>query len=202
MTITNLLDGSDEALSVDTTGTLITSEYNETTGELTLSGTDTVANYEQVLRTLSYNNASQSPDEATRLIEITVSDGLDDSITRISSVSVVGVNDSPDLATIDDQVADVGQLIEIVVTATDPDGDSLTFQLDRDNPNSNIPDSATISSNGNTATISFTPATEDGTGPFTFVVLVTDDANLPLSDSEQFQLSVNPPGSAPVVDLD
>ena len=66
VTITNLLDGSNEALSVDTTGTLITSEYNETTGELTLSGTDTVANYEQVLRTLSYCLLYTSPSPRDR----------------------------------------------------------------------------------------------------------------------------------------
>ena len=62
VTITNLLDGTDELLAADTTGTLIVASYDSATGTLTLSGSDSAANYQQVLRTIAYDNASDTPD--------------------------------------------------------------------------------------------------------------------------------------------
>ncbi|MFA8019639.1 beta strand repeat-containing protein [Bremerella cremea] len=201
VTITNLLDGDAEALAVDTTGTSITASYDTATGVLTLSGTASLADYQQVLRTLTYDNSSQNPDETQREISVVVNDGEDDSVAATALVNVVGTNDSPDLEPIDDQSAQVGQLFEITITATDPDGDSLTFQLDRDDPNSTIPASATITKTSDTtAVISWTPAESDGAGPFVFVVLVTDDdGDLPLSDQESFTVTLA--GAPPAVDL-
>ena len=43
-TITNLLDGTDEVLAVDTTGISIGAVYDSGTGVLSLTGADTVAN--------------------------------------------------------------------------------------------------------------------------------------------------------------
>ena len=48
-----------ESLSVVTDGTSITASYVPGTGILSLTGSDTVAHYQQVLRTLKYNNADQ-----------------------------------------------------------------------------------------------------------------------------------------------
>ena len=61
VTITNLLDGTDEVLAADTSGTSIVAAYDSDTGVLSHTGTDTVANYQQVLRTVTYDNAAVTP---------------------------------------------------------------------------------------------------------------------------------------------
>ena len=59
LTITNLLNAGQETLSVDTTGTSIMAVYTAPT--LTLTGSETLANYQQVLRTVRYSNSSHQP---------------------------------------------------------------------------------------------------------------------------------------------
>ena len=91
VTITNLQDGVAEVLDADTTGTAITLSYDSAMGVLSLSGTDSVANFQQVLRTVTYENNSTTPDETDRVITFQVNDGTDDSGAATSVVSVVGV---------------------------------------------------------------------------------------------------------------
>jgi len=93
VTITNLLDGADEVLSYDTSGTSINAAYNA--GVLSLTGTDTIGNYQQVLRTVTYNNSSQDPDTTARVITFTANDGTYDSNTGKTTVTMVAVNDDP-----------------------------------------------------------------------------------------------------------
>lgn len=85
--ITNLLDGNDEELFVSATGTSITPDYDVSTGILTLSGNDTVANYEQVLSTLNYENTATSPNLTSRQIEVVLTDGQNTSATAVTTVS-------------------------------------------------------------------------------------------------------------------
>ncbi len=75
VSITNLLDGESELLAADPNGTNITVSYDSATGTLTLSGEDTVVNYQQVLRTVTYNNTAATPEIADRIIEFVVNDG-------------------------------------------------------------------------------------------------------------------------------
>ena len=75
VTITNLLDGSAETLAADTTGTAISASYDSVTGVLTLSGTDTVAMYQQVLRTITYDNQSGAANATDRVITFVADDG-------------------------------------------------------------------------------------------------------------------------------
>ena len=118
VTLTNLLDINSETLSVDTTGTSITASYDS--GVLTLSGPDSLANYQQVLRTVTYDNNSQSPDESARVITFEVSDGTYTSNLASTTVKVVAVNDltvvSEDTATTNEDAA-----IDIDVLANDDD---------------------------------------------------------------------------------
>ncbi len=103
----------------------------------------------------------------------------------------VNPNHAPDLAAISDTAASVGELFEMTVTATDADGDNLTFTLDRDDPNSTIPASAVLQqTNNNTAVIRWTPEEGDAGAEYDFSVLVTDDGFPPLADRETFTLSV------------
>lgn len=93
--ITNLLDMGNELLAVDTTGTNISSSYDATTGVLTLSGVDTIEQYEQVLATLTYENTSDDPDDDRRFIQTTVNDGESSSNISRSQADIIPVNDVP-----------------------------------------------------------------------------------------------------------
>ena len=100
ITLTNRPDGNSESLLADVTGTAIVASYDAATGILTLSGTDTVANYEQVLRTLQYSNSETTPDSTDRIIEVTITS--DQAINNMSAVAVSTVAfDIPENNTID-----------------------------------------------------------------------------------------------------
>ena len=66
VTISNLLDGTSESLSATTTGTPITAGYNSGSGTLTLSGSASLAQYQQVLRTIMYNDTASTPNLTPR----------------------------------------------------------------------------------------------------------------------------------------
>ncbi len=93
VTITNLLDGGAEALAANTTGTSIVASYAAPT--LTLIGTDTLAHYQQVLRSVTYLNSSQNPSTTARPIAFVANDGTANSNTATTSVGVTAVNDAP-----------------------------------------------------------------------------------------------------------
>jgi hypothetical protein len=65
----------------------IVRSYDIDTGILTLTGVDSVANYQRVLRTVTYNNALPQPITENRFIEFTVNDGFLDSEVRTTTVS-------------------------------------------------------------------------------------------------------------------
>jgi VCBS repeat-containing protein len=129
-TLTNHPDGAAETLSVDTTGTSITAtSYNPTTGVLGLSGSASKVEYEQVLRTVRYDNASQNPSTADRIVEFVVNDGDLDSARPNSTVAVISVNDAPDadsqaVTAIEDTTSKL-----VTLSAADDDNDSLTYKV-------------------------------------------------------------------------
>lgn len=134
VTITNLLDGTDESLSIITAGSGITASYNSSTGTLTLSGTQSAAAYEQVLRTVTYNNTSQDPNTADRLINFVVTSGSHDSEIATSVVSVAAVNDVPVINSFDLSVnvnqINEGDSVILSGTFTDPDaGDTHLVEI-------------------------------------------------------------------------
>ena len=87
VTITDPLDGSAESLSADTAGTAITAAYSDET--LTLSGADTAADYEQVLRSVSYNDTAADPSLSPRTISVTATDGTYTSPTATATLTMV-----------------------------------------------------------------------------------------------------------------
>jgi hypothetical protein len=93
VTITNLLDPGLETLAATTAGTSITALFVAPT--LTLSGTDTVANYESVLRGVTYHDASSNPDPTARVVAFVVSDGTLASVPQAATVTITVVNDAP-----------------------------------------------------------------------------------------------------------
>lgn len=74
-TLTNALDGDAERLSATVGSGAITAEYEVGTGVLSLQGVASVAEYADVLRTVSYENTREAPSPGDRTIEFAVSDG-------------------------------------------------------------------------------------------------------------------------------
>ena len=91
VTITNLADGAAEELDAATAGTNISALYDD--GVLTLTGSDSIENYQQVLASLTYANSAGSPDLADRQIEVVLSDGTNNSSPATTTVAF----EEPDL---------------------------------------------------------------------------------------------------------
>jgi len=88
VTITNLQDGTDETLSATAGSTGIGVSYDSATGKLTLSGSSSTANYQQVLRTMKYDNSAAAPNTTARDITFVVNDGSEDSSSATSTVTI------------------------------------------------------------------------------------------------------------------
>ena len=128
VSITANFNTSEDVLAVTGNGT-ISGSYNAATGVLTLTGVDTVANYQSVLRTVTYANTSDNPSTATRTVTWVVSDGTDSSSPATTSLAVVAVNDAPivtpatTLGFTENQGATV---VSSGLTITDADNTTLT----------------------------------------------------------------------------
>ena len=53
----------------------MTASYNATTGVLTISGVATVATYQSLLQSVTYNDTSTNPSNAVRTVTFTANDG-------------------------------------------------------------------------------------------------------------------------------
>ncbi len=73
VTITNPQDGELESLNAVATGN-ITVDYDPNSSNLTLSGNDTITNYQQVLRSVTYSNSAPNPDTTQRELSFVVDD--------------------------------------------------------------------------------------------------------------------------------
>ncbi|MCF6768606.1 FG-GAP repeat protein, partial [Thiotrichales bacterium 19S11-10] len=73
----------------------ITGSFNTTTGILSLSGSATKAEYEQVLASVTYQNTSSTPSELTRTITFEVNDGTNDSNAITATIEVEARVDAP-----------------------------------------------------------------------------------------------------------
>ena len=108
------------------------------------------------------------------------------------SVTVTNVNDAPVLASIPDDSIPEMLLFQFDASATDIDGDTLTFSL------IGAPDGASIGPV--TGEFSWTPSETQGPGVYTFTVKVTDDGSPVLSDEQVVELTVEEVNRAPVLD--
>ena len=96
--LTNHLDGADERLVADISGTSIGVSYALGSGKyyVYLNGTDTVANYIQVLKTVTYDNTAASPTTTDRVITFRANDGSSNSNTAVTTLSVAAAaNQAP-----------------------------------------------------------------------------------------------------------
>ena len=93
-----------DVLAATTAGTSITASYNAATGVLTLTGTDTLAHYQQVLDSVTYASTSDNPTnfgaDTSRTITWVVNDGTLNSSTATTTVSITGGDDAPVLGSV------------------------------------------------------------------------------------------------------
>ncbi|QDU55512.1 peptidylprolyl isomerase [Aeoliella mucimassa] len=80
-------DGTVETLAVDVLDTAITASYDTATGTLTLTGSDTAENYARVLRTLTYENSSDSA-TGSRTVSVSATDSLETSELAEITISI------------------------------------------------------------------------------------------------------------------
>jgi len=126
VSISNLLDGTSESLDATLAGS-ITKSYNSATGVLTLSGTDTIANYQSVLRSITYNNSSDTPNTTTRSISVAITDTYNQTVTATSALTVTATNDAPVITSNGGGATAAVSVPETLtavttVTSTDPEG--------------------------------------------------------------------------------
>ncbi|MEQ8210316.1 MAG: Ig-like domain-containing protein [Lacipirellulaceae bacterium] len=96
----------------------------------------TVEQYENVLRTLTYNSTSDDP-AVERLIEVKITDDGNRFAAQDARVVITPTNDKPDLEEIPNQSVAFGETVMVTLNATDPDAginssrpsDSIIFQI-------------------------------------------------------------------------
>jgi large repetitive protein len=124
---TNYVSGEDVLAFSNTAN--ITGSFDSATGKLTLTGSDTVANYQAALRSITYTDTSENPSGLARTVTIIANDGTANSVAKTDTINVTPVNDAPvtggggtTLNYTENQAATV---IDSGVTATDVDNANL-----------------------------------------------------------------------------
>jgi len=178
----------------------ITGMYTAATGQLNLSGTATLAEYQGVLQSVTYENTSQNPDITTRNVSFTINDGDDDSDPSSMTIEITSVNMAPIVTDA------VGSPIDTVRFSI-PEDLLATLCLQASDPEGNSPFVSTINlgagdgtaTNGSTTDLCFdyTPPM-DFAGVIYFNVDVCDDG-IPLACSNVvIEVTVQPVNDPPV----
>ncbi|MDJ0497436.1 MAG: DUF5011 domain-containing protein, partial [Acidimicrobiia bacterium] len=121
----------------------------------------------------------------------TLSDGRGGFAGATVLVSVTPVNDAPSLSAVTQLYVDEGNLATFVASASDLEGDVVTFSLQGE------PTGATIDPSSGTFT--WIPAENQGPGSYTFAVRGTDNGAPPASASRSVQIHVAEVNRAPIV---
>ncbi len=170
-----IFDSEMEILAVDTSvvAAAINDSYDPLTGVLTLTGTASLADYEAVIETLTYDNTSDTPDTTQRTVRLTVNDGENDSNEAVVPVNVAATNDPAfaDLNGTDESGNDFETTFAESASATgvaivdtdaaivDPDGpqiDSITITLtNRPNDTTDGVGTEQLTMNGSVTDIDF-----------------------------------------------
>ena len=207
VTLADRPDGAVESLSSNTVGTSISAvAYNAATGVLLLNGPDTAANFQTVLRTVTYNNTSPNPNTTARSITFLVNDGADDSAIATSAVTVNSINSAPSFTKGADQnvLEDAGaQTVNGWATAIgDGDGNTggqiLAFQITGNTNAVLFSAGPAISATG---VLTYTPAA-NANGSATITLVLKDDGGtanggVDTSAPQSFTIAVNAINDAP-----
>ncbi|WP_150468894.1 DUF4347 domain-containing protein, partial [Cysteiniphilum sp. SYW-8] len=94
ISISNGFNAAEDILAFTALGN-ITGSYNASTGVLSLSGNDTIANYQTVLRSVTYQSNQNISVAGSKEVSFVVNDGLNSSVAEVISFNVAPVNDPP-----------------------------------------------------------------------------------------------------------
>ena len=181
-----------EVLAVDVGTTGITPSYDSSNGTLSLTGPATAAQFTQVLRTLTYQHTSNNRVDGVRNISVFAND----SESTFLTVDVGGVtgNEDPTITPIVDATATAGTEFVQQVTAADPEGGTLTYDVTFTGTAVEAGDATpSIDSNGR---LTWTPSRS---GDLAITVTATDPANNVAT--EEFAVAVAAVVNAPVTIL-
>ena len=112
----------------------VSAVWNASVGTLTFTGTATLAQYEALLRSVTYENLSENPDTAPRVVTFRLDDGIS-TVTDNRQIDLTSVNDAPDGLTLsngslDENVDTSGGYGVGMLSASDVDvGDSHTYSI-------------------------------------------------------------------------
>ena len=125
-------DNSEDELALPAPVGAISGSYNSISGVLTLSGTETIANYQTALRSVTYQNSNSiNPSVTTREINFEVYDWENNSNTVKREIEIISINSLPILSSIEGTTIGYtendGQVnITSSITVTDSDNSNLT----------------------------------------------------------------------------
>ncbi|MDA1275554.1 MAG: immunoglobulin domain-containing protein [Verrucomicrobia bacterium] len=195
-----------DTLAATTTGTSVTASYNLSTGVLSLSGTDTLANYQGVLQSVTYSSTSEdiTATATSRTITFGVTDANSDSAGAQSgsatrSIAITAVNDAPTITTISNQTTlEDAATGAIVFSLADHETAVADLTLTGNSSNTAlVPDNGIVFGGvGADRTLTITP-TPNQNGTLTVTVTVSDGETL--STSTTFDLTVTPVNDAPTL---
>ena len=121
-----------DVLSASTAGTGITANYDSLTGVLMLAGADTLANYQQVLDSVTFASTSDNPG-TSRTLTWTITDGSLACPSEITIIAVTPVDDAPvaqaDLYTLAVDAPLNVAAPGVLANDADPEGSAITAQL-------------------------------------------------------------------------
>jgi ELWxxDGT repeat protein len=92
VTITNLLNGANEVLAATPSGAITAGNISYSSGVLTITANAPVADYQAVLRTVTYNNTAHPPNTTPRSLAFRANDGA---FTSSPGTSVINISRAP-----------------------------------------------------------------------------------------------------------
>ena len=196
VTLTNPLDGVAEVLAADTTGTSISASYDSGTGILLLSGSDSVANYQQVLRSVTYDNASQNPETTSRTVSFVADDGTTESGAGTTSIQIIRQNDAPSAS---DDSASVAEGQSVLIDLADNDSDAENGLDPASITILSSPANGSLTNNGDGTFTYAHDGSETLTDAFTYQIKDSSGAS---SNTATVTLTIDPENDAATIDLD
>ena len=210
ITLTNPQIGDLLTATLPLPGGITASAYDPVTGTLTLSNVASFADYETALEAIRFSAAGDNPVAGTRIIQVVVNDGINNSQPATSLITVVAVNDAPVNTVPGAQSVAEDTILPIAgVSVADIDSSALTTTLSVANGILNVTAGAGVSGNGSASvTIAGTAAQINAalaglayTGNLNFnggdtLTVATGDGTA--TDTDTIAITVNPVNDAPI----
>jgi len=188
VTIVDATDPDGDVVTYQITGGADASLFtlNSTTGVLTFTSSR------------DFETPTDADTDGTYEVQITASDNIDGSDTQLVSVTVDNVNETPTITSIAEVTVNENETAVTTVSATDPDGDAVTYQITGGD------DASLFTLDSTTGALAFTAARDfelpvDADADGTYEVQVTASDNNGGTDSQSIRVTVNDVNEAPTL---